>query len=522
MASPRKMFVREASGLLRSLSGWEAGLIALSQLNLVMGLMELYAWGVVTVSQANYAIAILLSMPFVTIMALVWIFFGIILPRSGGEYVWVSRTLHPALGFMVGMFMVFLALAWTGLNAWLLGSVFLPGFLYSIGLQKYADIVAQPVNAFIIALIAIVIFTVAFIPKLKVQIKILWGLFLATLIGWISIVVTELFPSQSLSSALITLYGVSAETIIQEATKLGYIPGWTLIGCVMALPWAMQMWGGWWWAPYVGSEIQNPKRSMWIAVLGATYLSIFFYFVATFLAPNAFGFDLPLALNYLYETNSSSYPSNLPPPYFNYLAVIITNNYILKFLVGFGFFASILFIMPSGYFVASRMFFAWAFDRVLPEKVAYVSERFHTPVISTIITGVLLAILAFLTAFTSFWGYLVNIMIGLYFVFMIVGIAAIVMPYRLKEIYDTSPLANWKFLGIPALTLAGIGEFAVAAFLEYTCISSPALGGAISWTSIGSVIAILIAGPIIYYIAKIIRAKQGIPLDLVYKNIPPS
>jgi amino acid transporter len=516
------VFLREASGLIRSLNAWEGALIALSQLNFMMGLMELWAWGVVTVRQANYALAILFSIPLVMILGLVWVLYAIIMPRSGGEYVWVSRGLHPAIGYAISFFMVFLALDWTSLNAWLTGSVFLPGFLYSLGMQKLASIVAQPINAFIIAILVIVAFTIAFIPRVKVQARILWILFLATFIGWVGLVIVLLFPSATLATVLQTQFHINPTSLINTAVSSGYVKGWTLWGSLLALPWAMQMWGGWWWAPYAGGEIQNPKRSMWIAVLGATLISITLYTIPVALAPRVFGFDLNNALNYLYEVNPSAYPSVLPPPYFNYLALLITNNAFLKALIGFGFFASILFIIPSGYFVVTRNFFAWSFDRAFPEKLAEVSERFHSPVNAAIVTGVLMIILAYLQAFTDFFGYLVNIMIVLYLMFILVSISAIIHPYRNKSLYDNSPISHWKVGGLPALTVAGIGGLIVSAYLEYTCLSSPALGGPISWVSISSALAVPIVGVVIYYIFKFYRRSQGIDLDLVYKEVPPA
>jgi APA family basic amino acid/polyamine antiporter len=522
MAAKPTLFLREASGLIRSLTAWEGALIALSQLNFVMGFMELYAWGVVTVSQANYPLAMLVSIPLVSILGLLYALFAIVMPRSGGDYVWVSRSLHASLGLMVSTYMTFVALGWTALNAWLTGSVFLPGFLFSIGMSELSSVVAQQGNAFVIALVVVVVFTAAFIPRAKTAANILKALFVLTFIGYLGLIATSLFPTWSLSTALSTQYNVDPNQLIQTASSGGYVPGWTILGTLFALPWAMQMWGGFWWAPYVGGEIQNPKRSMWIAVLGATYVSIALYFVMTWLSTNAWGFDLPLALNYLYGTNASAYPASLPPPYANYLYALVTNNPVLRFLDGVAFLGSILFIIPSGFFVASRNFFAWSFDRVFPERLASVSERFHSPVASTILTGVIIAVLTYLTAYTSFWGYLVNLMIGLYFAFIIVSLAAIVFPYRKKGIYEKSPISGWKFANVPAITWIGIASLLVSLYLEYTCLSSPALGGAITWTSIGSVIGVFVFGIVIYFIYMAYRRTQGIDLSLVFGEIPPA
>jgi amino acid transporter len=522
MTNQPKVFLREASGLLRSLTAFEGALIALSQLNFVMGLMELYAWGVVTVSQANYVISMLLSIPLVTILGVLYVVFGIMMPRSGGDYVWVSRGLHPSLGLMISAFMTFLAISWTALNAWLTGNIFLPGFLFSINLPDLAATVAQPMNSFVIAIIVTVIFTIAFIPRVKTVGTILKLLFVITAVGYVGLILTSLFPTWSLAQAIQVNYNVNADQVISIASKSGYVAGWTFAGSVFALPWAMQMWGGFWWAPYAGGEIQNPKKSMWVAVLGATFLSIILYVILTLAAQKAWGFDLPLAMNYLYSTNASAYPTSLPPPYASYLFAMVTNNPILRFLDGLAWIASILFIIPSGFFVATRNIFAWSFDRVFPERLASVSERFHTPVTATILTGIIIGIEVYLTAFTSFWGYLVNLMIGLNFAFIIISLAAIVFPYTKKQLYKDSLIANWKVAGLPALTVVGVAALAVSSFLEYTVLSSPALGGAITWTSIGSVVGVFVFGLLAYSAYYLYRKSQGIDLRLVFGEVPPA
>jgi len=333
---------------------------------------------------------------------------------------------------------------------------------------------------------------------------------------------TSMFPSISLGQVLQTQYNINPSAITTQAQSLGYSPGWTIMGSMAALPWAMQLWGGFWWAPYAGGEIQNPKKSMWVAVLGATYIAIILSVILVWVLPNALGWDLPIALNYIYSSNPSAYPAALPPPYVGYLFAMVTNNVVLRDLGGFAWIASVLFIIPSGYFVVTRNFFAWSFDRVFPEPVASVSERFHTPVVGTIITGILLAIIAYLTAFTSFWGYLINLMIGLNFAFIIISIAAIIFPYRKKQLYEKSPIAGWKFANIPFITWIGAASLIISGYLEYTVLAYPSLGGAITWTSIGSVVGVLVFGLVIYFVFKAYRARQGIDLSLVFGEIPPA
>ena len=47
---------------------------------------------------------------------LVYLYFTVIMPRSGGDYVWVSRTLNPFFGFFTNFSLTFVFLTWIAFN----------------------------------------------------------------------------------------------------------------------------------------------------------------------------------------------------------------------------------------------------------------------------------------------------------------------------------------------------------------------------------------------------------------------
>src|SRR5574340_833024 len=56
----------------------------------------------------------------------------------------------------------------------------------------------------------------------------------------------------------------------------------------------------------------------------------------------------------------------------------------------------------------SRLLLAWSFDRVMPQALAKVSDRFHTPVNAILLGAVLAIIPMYLQYFTSFISTQVN------------------------------------------------------------------------------------------------------------------
>src|SRR5207248_4019970 len=100
-----------------------------------------------------------------------------------------------------------------------------------------------------------------------------------------------------------------------------------------------------------------------------------------------------------------------------------------------------------------RTVFAWAFDRLLPEKFAEVNERSHSPVPAILLVmGIVTVILIWSVEKTTFQTWLaLGVLAGVVCVW-IVCIAAFVFPDRRPDLYDSSP-ANVSVGGIPLLKI---------------------------------------------------------------------
>lgn len=99
------------------------------------------------------------------------------------------------------------------------------------------------------------------------------------------------------------------------------------------------------------------------------------------------------------------------------------------------------------------------------------------------------------------------------------SVAAAIMPWRLKRVYDNSAAAGYKILGIPALPVVGLGSAAFMVYLLVIWLSDGVFGvnNVDSLIYMGILYAIALA---IYLIAKVVRARQGMRLDEALHEIP--
>lgn len=181
--------------------------------------------------------------------------------------------------------------------------------------------------------------------------------------------------------------------------------------------------------------------------------------------------------------------------------------------------------MVGNTFMPIRSVFAWAFDRLLPEKLAEVNERTHSPVPAILLVmGLVTAMLAWSVLSTDFFTWLaLGVEAGVVCV-VIVGIAAIMFPSRRPDLYQASP-ANVRFAGIPVLHIVAPLAILVMLFLVYLTVTYPALALAGKTENLWQIPAfmggIVVVGLVLYYGARMVRGSQGIDVDLVYRELPP-
>jgi hypothetical protein len=144
-------------------------------------------------------------------------------------------------------------------------------------------------------------------------------------------------------------------------------------------------------------------------------------------------------------------------------------------------------------------------------------------VYAIVVIGVATIIGYVFTVYTTYLSFAVGGPLGVMWSLVIVAIATLIFKWRRKAIFDASVASKVKLAGLslhPIIGLLAIGTVLSMMYYYLGPLNTQVLGGFAIPISEGSIVAFII-GIIGYYIAKFVQQKRGIPLELVFKQIPP-
>ena len=169
---------------------------------------------------------------------------------------------------------------------------------------------------------------------------------------------------------------------------------------------------------------------------------------------------------------------------------------------------------------STRVIFAAAFDRVLPDRAAEVSERRKVPVWSLILMLLPAAGLAAVYAYsTTFRSYTLDATLVIAVTYLGSAIAVVLLPFVKPDLWRASPASRIKLLGVPIVPVAGVITIGLLVFNLYEWLSNDNYF-VNSHDSLIYMGAMYVLAIVIYVIARIVRSRQGIDLSLINKEIP--
>jgi APA family basic amino acid/polyamine antiporter len=309
---------------------------------------------------------------------------------------------------------------------------------------------------------------------------------------------------------------MSYDAVIKAAQQAGYTrPTPDLIQTIMVAPilgfYILTI-----WPVHVAGELKNVRKSIFAGLFGAVMFCWVFFTIGVPIYFGTVGYDFSNAL----ITLGSNSPVN--PPLLNSLIGYVFHNPALSVVIDIGLIAASLVVIPQSILVITRWIFAWAFDRVAPMKFAAVHKKYYTPYFTAIVVWIAGEFLLVMLLYTGLVSVLLNAALGSAISFVPALLSGMILPWRRKQIYDAAPsFTRAKIGSLPIITICG----AIAGFgiLVYTGILlfNPQLGFPVTPMSGGFMAVYLIAGLVLYYIAKAVRRGQGIDIGAAFREIPP-
>jgi amino acid transporter len=363
----------------------------------------------------------------------------------GASFEWVGRAISPYLGFVTGWLMI------TGTLIGTLSPVVAAGpNILAVAGGPSGNKAGNAVAATVVTVIMLII-SVAGIrlsARTQVAIGVIEYALLAVIsvagLGWVLGLRAGSFP---VTRDWFSLHGIGGK---------GSLAGGFLV--------AVFMYSGWDGTLYANEEVKHRRENPGRAAMAAVIISAFLFILAQ---AGLQGVVSPARL----QANSASA--------LVYVATVLGGGALGK-CAAIALALSVIAATAAGILLTARIIYGMAARQVFPAFLGNVSPRFATPVAATVVSGVVLIVLAWLYLLSSssiqaVFGYVINITGLLYAGFYVLTALAAIVYYRRRV---TGNLVDLVTLGL----LPG-GAVAFLIWVIYkTCRSA---GAAQNWTLLG-------------------------------------
>jgi len=541
---PSALFLRKATGLVREVGPFTAMALGLTH-TIGGGINTLMIQGSYANPGASMPLAFAITAIPTLFTAICYTLLSISMPRTGGDYIYITRSVNPIIGFLSTWGFWFTELLSLGIICWL--DIPLWGQCLQIagaatGNTAWIDLGTRLVTDTTLALLGsfalLVIFGITAFLGMRVY-------------GWIvnALLVIPAIGSFATIGLLLSTPPANAATLWNQTYGAGTYEGIkalaeankTNAAYPLGVPFSMDatlkggigaIWAyiGFTASAYVGGEVKNPNRSMIMAILLSAVLIIVYYIATSALVYHVFGDFIPTYCFVQINSGTPDFTGNIkdipnllavPPASLpTFAAALSPGNAALQFFVAITAAIWLMNDIPAFFVVCTRLVFAWSFDRFFPETFASVDERFHTPywaVTLTFIGGIFGVLLCWIRSAKLPGGFIAAMDTTMLYQVTVsfACVAAALTPYARKDLYEKG--LKLEVAGLPLLTIAGVLGFMFNFW--FWLVTATWLGPTTDmliqsfWMMLG--LAVFVG----YYIVNI---RKGIDVKTIYAEVPPA
>jgi basic amino acid/polyamine antiporter, APA family len=528
------LFLRKATGLVRGWSVRDSLIYACLATNFVtLGIYE-FTFAGPAFPKGQLITAVIISGIWVSFLVIAYSGLVVTIPRAGGDYVWQTRILGSGIGFVMA------ATGW-----WFILWLWAPIYGNILAVQLFEPLWATlkwtwPTGGaawfgthngvFVVTLITIALAGLLVSIGMAGYAKVQRWCFIGGLIGFAVVVILLLFNSHasfvsSFNLEAHNLFGVNNAyaATTKAAAKIGFTPsplGFGPLGPTMLLvPFLMffLLWPNWGTTLYGEVRGASDFKRVFAGMFFGLWTTVILTVIFLLLINKTVGWGFYQNLNAL-DNNATPQFGIWPYP-FMFAGWLVHNTafqVVLILVLSLWFFGWVGTLFLS----STRVIFAAAFDRVLPDRAAEVSEKRRVPFYSLILMLLPAVGLAALYAYnTTFVTYTLDATLVIAVTYLFSAIAVVILPLRKPDLWFASPASKVKLFGVPIVPVSGVITIALLVFNLYEWLSNGLYGsnhgGSLIYMGSMYVLAI-----VIYVGARIIRNRQGIDLSLINKEIP--
>jgi len=528
------LFLRKATGLVRGWSVRDSMIYAVLATNFVtLGIYE-FTFAQPPFPTGQLITAVIISGIWVSFLVIAYTGLIVTIPRAGGDYVWQTRILGSGLGFVMA------ATGW-----WFILWLWAPIYGNILAVQLFQPLWATlkwtwPAGGaawfgtkngiFVVTLITIALAGLLVSIGMAGYARIQRWCIVGGLLGFLVVVALLLFNSHA---AFVSAFNQEAHNLFgvnnayaatnAAAAKAGYTThalGFGPLGPTMLLiPYMMffLLWPNWGATLYGEIRGASDFRRVFTGMFAGLWITVILTVIFLLLVYKTIGWD------FYQNLNSLSY--NLTPqfgiwPYpFMFAGWMVHNTafqVVLILVLSLWFFGWVGTLFLS----STRVIFAAAFDRVLPDRAAEVSEKRKVPFYSLILMLLPAVGLAAIYAYsTTFRTYTLDAVLVIAVTYLFSAIAVVILPWRKPDLWRASPASKVKVLGVPIVPVSGVITIGLLGFCLYEWLSN----GLYYVNNNSSLIymgAMYVLAIVVFVVARVIRRRQGIDLGLINKEIP--
>lgn len=525
----KKLFVRETSGLVRTLNGRDIFLMNFMYLAPAASIAYPLTFAFFFPG-SNWILATIIGALLALPTAMMYYYISRLTPKTAADYIYVSRYLGPRVGLIQALVNLFGY--GIGIDVQTEMSLVIVPFFQALGVAFHNqglinlgnELISNTTYYFAFTTLMILLVGLVMIFSIKWVARVISSLTILQIVGTIAIIILLAYIGRGgFISSFNSLSSAFKGPSYSDLTSFS-IPSFSFFDTLML---GIMIMGNLFIynnAPvWVGGEVKKGYKTIRAGILysyvTAAIISVILVYVI--IADIGQRFFLYTSVNGWTTSSGSGIPI-APYSLLAYVIIPAIHNIPLLLLLlisGLTWYISYALI---GAVAGIRAMFAASFDRMLPEKFADVSVRLKSPYVSTL---VFIAIALVFNYLEIYQGFSLSLMFGvisyMLFQYFIASLGALKLSKKEKN-EITSKLLVTSILSIVAVGSA-IGLMLGYGILTYTPngFGYDLFSGNII-PSVALLIGIIVAAEVWYEIVKWYRMKKdGIDIKMIFSEIPP-